>query len=153
MESKESNVKSKRDKSFYENYVCPSCFHQIHECTCESVNPSYNLILIDKGIQEHIRILNEKNYYTKFCCESHSKNDILYIMFSSALDDDVKAPNGFKKKWKKIIEYSYKKNISDEEFENEKKEHLETLLEWCNSLPYKAPFPSQFANNRTHGKQ
>lgn len=100
--------------------------------------PPWELINIDKGIQEHVRILNDKGYLTEYSCESHDPRDNIYIMLYGKYDSVVNtpAPNGFKYiKSTKIIEHSYDKKISMEDFEAEKKMCLDNLLEWCKSLP------------------
>ena len=48
-----------RDKSIYDNYVCPKCFYTMDKCECK-IFPHYSITWIDKGIQEIIRILNSK---------------------------------------------------------------------------------------------
>ena len=45
-------------------------------------------------------------------------------------------PDGFKKDKKdNVIRYMFVKNLTDEEFEKEKQNRLNILLEWCNELP------------------
>ena len=127
----------KRDKSIYENYVCPNCFRQMHECTCKTY-PNYYAIWIDKGIQEHVRILNDKGYTTEYSCESHEPMNIIYVNFDRTygMGDGIKIPKGFKYTKRSCqLEHRYDKNISREDFEAEKKKHLDILLEWCKSLP------------------
>lgn len=127
----------KRDKSVYENYVCPTCFKQMDKCTCE-IYPSYYLCWIDKEIQNHIRILNEKGYETKYSCESHNPRNIIYVNFYDNHDigTNIEIPEGFKYiKSRKQLEHGYNKKLSQEDFEAEKKKHLDILLEWCEKLP------------------
>lgn len=131
------SVNFERNKDIYENYVCPNCFYTMDKCVCE-VYPAYSTTWIDKGIQEHVRILNGKNYLTSYSCESHSGKDSIYISFYGdyGIGENVDMPDGFKYiKRRKTMEYNYGKNISTEEFEAEKKEALGILLEWCKSLP------------------
>ena len=132
-----------RNESIYENYVCTQCLHQVLECTCETY-PRYNLLWIDKNIQEHVRILNDKGYITNYSCESHAPNDIIYINFSGkyGLGETIQIPEGFKHvKSYNQIEHWYgkdskaRKKMAQEEFEAEKKRHLDILLGWCKSLP------------------
>ena len=122
----------RRSKSAYLNYVCPYCFNALNNCTCE-LFPPYHLILIDKNIQEHIRILNEKGYRTTGCCEGHGNT---YIAFANDYFKDVEAPSGFKyHKNKRMFSHSYSSKLTKEEARELKKEKLEVLLEWCKSLP------------------
>ena len=60
----------RRSKKLYEEYVCLKCFNQLNKCVCKNYPPK-ELIHIDKDIQEHIRILNQKGYLTKYCCAGH----------------------------------------------------------------------------------
>ena len=77
-----------KNKEAYTNYVCPYCWNTLDKCTCE-LFPPYHLILIDRNIQEHVRLLNEKGYRTMACCEGHRMRCInTYITFA---DDYFKA--------------------------------------------------------------
>lgn len=127
----------RKSKKAYMNYVCPYCWHTLNKCTCE-LFPPYNLIFIDSGIQEHIRILNEKGYRTIGCCEGHIKVCInTYIAFAKDYFTGIEnMPDGFKyNKSRKMITYTYSTRLTKENMEEIKKEKLETLLEWCKSLP------------------
>ena len=127
----------KRDESIYANYVCPNCFEQPHKCTCK-VFPTYYLIWIDEGMQEHIKILNDKGYDTKYSCESHEPANIIYVNFDAdyITKHNLSVPEGFKyAKSRYQLEHSYNKKMSMEDFEKDKKKHLNILLEWCKNLP------------------
>lgn len=132
-----------KDKSMYDNYVCPYCFYTLDKCTCENY-PHYSIIWVDKGIQEIIRILNEKGYDTQYCCESHEPMDKIYIMFRGryGFGETLPMPKGFKYiKSNNMMEYKYgidnktRKKMSMEEFETEKHLYLESLLAWAKALP------------------
>ena len=118
----------RRSKAAYMNYVCPYCWNALNKCTCE-LFPPYQLVFIDKNIQEHIRILNEKGYRTTGCCEGHAKVCInTYIAFADNYFDDTGLPGGFKyDKKRKIIAYSYSTRLTKEAIEEVKKEKLDTL--------------------------
>ena len=120
------------------NYVCPYCWNTINKCICD-LFPPYHLILIDEGIQEHIRILNEKGYHTTGCCEGHDKVCInTYIAFARDYFEDDDIPEGFKyNKKKRIVSYTYSTKLKRDNMKELKKEKLEVLLEWCKSLPNK----------------
>lgn len=128
----------RKSKNAYMNYICPYCWHTLNNCTCD-LFPPYHLIFIDKNIQEHIRILNEKGYHTIGCCEGHRKVCInTYIAFAKDYFKDMDIPKGFKyHKKRRMIAYAYSTRLTKKEMENLKKEKLETLLEWCKSLPDK----------------
>ena len=124
----------RKSKDAYINYVCPKCWNTLDECDCRLI--PYDLVMIDRNIQEHIRILNNKGYRTMYCCESHMFGNT-YIMFADDYYfDESKIPKGFKyHKKKRLIEHNYDEKMSVEEFEESKKYHLGLLLEWCKSLP------------------
>lgn len=125
------------------NYICPQCFNTLDVCECDS-KPYYSLWWIDRNIQEVVRVLNEKGYKTQYCCESHDPQHTIYIAFmnSCRLDNAILAPEGFKfRSSRSVIEHAYgkdskaRKKMTMEEFEAEKKKHLDILLEWAKSLP------------------
>jgi hypothetical protein len=126
----------KKNKNAYMNYICPYCWNTLDNCTCD-LFPPYHLILIDRNIQEHIRILNEKGYRTTACCEGHREVCLnTYIAFANNYFGDIKAPDGFEyDKQRRIVTYTYSKKLTKEEMEELKKEKLNKLLKWCNDLP------------------
>ena len=126
----------RRNKNAYMNYVCPYCWNALNKCTCE-LFPPYHLIFVDKNIQEHIRILNEKGYRTTACCEGHRDVCInTYIAFANNYFDGTNVPDGFKyNKKRRMITHTYSTKLTEEKMEELKEEKLETLLEWCKSLP------------------
>lgn len=124
-----------RNKNVYLNYVCPHCWNTVDECICEQY-PPYELVLIDRNIQEHIRILNCKGYHTVYCCEGHSIGNNTYISFANVEFDNDKIPMGFKyDKKHREISYTYSTKFTKEEFERIKEENIAVLLEWCKGLP------------------
>lgn len=132
-----------QEKPDLTEYVCARCFRKPDECACGNSLPE-ELVVIDEGIQEHVRILNEKGYTTSYCCESHSPHGNLYIQFQSArgLEALPPLPSGFRSKYRgTIVEHVYgkdsrtRKKMTTEAFEQEKAESLTSLLEWCESLP------------------
>ncbi len=126
----------RKSKAAYMNYICPHCWNTLNNCTCD-LFPPYHLIFIDKNIQEHIRILNEKGYRTTGCCEGHRKVCVnTYIAFTKDYFNNTDMPEGFKyNKKRRIVTYTYSSKLTKESMEELKKEKLETLLEWCKSLP------------------
>lgn len=126
----------RRSKAAYMNYICPYCWNTLNNCSCD-LFPPYHLIFIDKNIQEHVRILNEKGYRTTACCEGHMKVCInTYIAFADNYFVDVGTPEGFKyDKKRKMVTYSYSAKLTKAKMEEIKKEKLEILLEWCKNLP------------------
>ena len=128
----------KKNKEAYLNYVCPNCWNTLDKCIC-NLFPPYHLILIDQGIQEHIRVLNNKGYHTIGCCEGH--RDVCISTYISFAQDyftvEIELPKGFiYNANKRIIVHEYKsRNLTKDEFEEEKSQHIERLLLWCRKLP------------------
>lgn len=116
-------------------YVCPHCFNQIDECSCD-VLPGH-LVLIDEGVQEHVRILNEKGYATMFCCESHSVHQNLYIAFAPNEEALSALPAGFAfgrdNGWA-TVKFDIDAGLSDQEAEAMRQKALASLLSWCEAL-------------------
>lgn len=131
-------MKNNKTKEVYENYVCPSCFNKLYECSCEHGFLPYTLLMIDEGIQEHVRVLNQKGYTTLDSCESHTRHENMYISFvrDYGFGKTLPMPEGFDKlKRNNAVSVMYGRSLTDEEFEDKKKEYLSNLLEWCNNLP------------------
>lgn len=126
----------KKNKDAYMNFVCPYCWYTLDKCICE-LFPPYHTIFIDRHIQEHIRLLNEKGYKTTGCCEGHRKICITtYISFADNYFKDTGIPDGFKyDKKRKAVSYTYPTRFTEEEMNELKKEKLAVLLDWCKSLP------------------
>lgn len=125
-----------KNKEAYMNYVCPYCWYTLDKCICR-LFPPYHIIFIDKNIQEHIRLLNEKGYRTVGCCEGHRVRCInTYIAFADDYFKDIRIPDGFiYDKKRRMITYTYSMKISEEKMEESKKEKLTVLLKWCKDLP------------------
>ena len=124
------------------DFVCPNCFKHVENCTC--AHRPTSVIWVDCGIQDQVRILNEKGYKTNFCCESHNQDGNMYISFAEVDGNRYKfdketLPEGFelwdKKKSHVAISFMYKRRTTDEQFVVQKRQHLQALLEWCESLP------------------
>ncbi len=126
----------KKNKQAYMNYVCPHCWNTLNNCVCE-LFPPYHLIFIDKNIQEHIRILNEKGYRTTGCCEGHRTICInTYITFADNYFKNIKTPDEFKyDKKRRMITHTYSQKLTKEQMEKIKAEKLAVLLEWVKNLP------------------
>ena len=128
------------DYSTYKRYVCSSCYRQITECTCEHL--PWQLLQIDEAIQDHIRILNEKGYYTKACCEGHYNDGVPdnFLQIHLARDgEDIFPPLPNKFQWNHYsILYRYEcvkeSPVAQETFEQEKAEAARVLLEWVEAL-------------------
>ena len=129
----------KKEFDSYRNYVCPTCFNQLHKCTCDTF-PPYSLLFIDENIQEHIRILKTNGFLTTGCCEGHhnSYSTEPYIAFGMDYVFDS-LPYGFK--WNKRRKMLVSNKISAknaEEYNKIKKIRLKTLMEWAMSVKPKS---------------
>lgn len=130
----------RKSKAAYMNYVCPNCFHKLHECTCNFF-PPWTLLFIDECIQTHVRILNEKGYTTNGSCEGHhtgrpgANTAICFCMdYPEIVGSEL--PDGFNyNKAKHAIWHFYDQKLGREAFEQEKAAELMKLLDWCRSLP------------------
>lgn len=118
----------------HEDYVCPYCFRRVEECVCKL--PPWSLIMIDGGIQEHIRLLNEKEYITNGCCEGHYKSHCTepYVSFVKEYDFEA-IPDGFtyNRKRKMIVGHKIKGDTL-EIYEANKNILLENLKKWVENL-------------------
>ena len=137
---------NKQPNSF-SGYVCPKCFRQVDACTCE--RGSQHLIQIDEGVQDAVRILNEKGYPTRYCCESHyqSVNTQVYVSFGQEWGFQT-LPEGFAyNRTHRMVLHRYNPRLTQEQFDAEKQRSLKALLDWCTSLD---PAPQR---NRTDSSQ
>ena len=127
---------AKKDEKLLDYYVCQNCFSRIMDCECAHF-PSGTLIYLDKGIQEHIKILRSKGYITTSSCESNNPKVGIQITFSRYNGiEGLEPPDGFRVQPNgTAVEYLYPNGMTMEEFKVEKQKRLDTLLEWCKSLP------------------
>lgn len=128
--------KNGRNLSVYKRYVCYRCFKRVNECTCKFY-PPHSLIMIDEGVQDAVRMLNEKGFGTIGCCESHYKGvcQCIYVAFAEVNPPSPNLPEGFKwLKSKRSIIHEYNRHITAEDFEVEKTKHLKILREWADTL-------------------
>jgi len=100
-------MKVRRSKKIMENYVCPKCWNQVHQCTC-NLYPPWELI------------------------DSFS----VYVAFSRDFGLKIPDGFNYDKR-RSIISYVFKKNEREnkELFEQVKAEKLKVLSEWAQSLP------------------
>lgn len=128
----------KRKKNFINNkninnYVCPWCFNQIEDCTCDMA--SYTLIMVDNKLQKAVRELNQKKYFTVDCCEGHFYNPVpnTYISFVRPVKLS-NVPKGFKyEKDGNVIRKIYHVQ-TEEEFEAEQKIAIQDIENWVENL-------------------
>lgn len=130
-------MKVRRSKKVLENYVCPTCWHQVQNCTCQCY-PPWSLVMIDVNIQEIIRTLNEKGYQTIGCCESHFGDSCsIYVAFPFDMEFPT-LPDGFSySKRKPSVSYMFKKNERENKdlYEWTKAKKIEALSIWARDLP------------------
>ena len=115
------------------NYVCPFCFNQIQNCTCDFA--PYSLIMVDNKLQKAVRELNQKKYFTVDCCEGHFNFNIpnTYISFVKPIKLSH-IPNGFKyEKDGNVIRKIYHVETK-QEFEIEQKNAIQDIETWVENL-------------------
>ena len=116
--------------------VCNRCFRPLKDCKCNRIP---TLVEIDDDILEHIRLLNEKGYYTEYCCSGHL-DDIWfrpYITFKDFYDFETQ-PKFFEyNKRLNGLYYIVKwENKTDSEWRNQiATESRKELLDWIKQLP------------------
>lgn len=104
---------------------------------CPKASCYGEIIEVDDLMLPTIKILNEKGYYTRYCCSGHytqNGGDNCYIMF----EDEVKfssLPKGFKYD-KGAIKNTIRRNFKSEDYELFKEINLcaNELLEWAIGL-------------------
>ena len=110
---------------------------------CPKTNCVGELIEIDELMIPTIKILNQKGYYTKFCCSGHyyDQHPNGYIMF----EEDIDVPN-LPKGWNKEEHGNYVVIRSSISYEVGKRptikdfkkicDNAKTLVDWAIKLPY-----------------
>lgn len=66
-------------------HIFTDTVYRISKCPC-CLQENLYAIEIDPNISNAISILNKKGYYTKYCCEGHSRKESSYIYFK---DKDI----------------------------------------------------------------
>lgn len=114
------------------NYVCPRCWQRIEHCTCDYA--PYNLIMIDEALQEAIRTLNYKGYYTEASCAGHYyKSDATVSIYISFYQWQINIiPEGWKHIGKGIYYFFIPKTKA--EFKILQTNEINKLLNWINQL-------------------
>ena len=112
----------------------------LEEVWCPKSNCCGTLVEIDELLIPTIKLLNDKGYYTQFCCSGHytGQHSRTYITFDEGIDVPY-VPNGFKKE-------TYNNHVLIESNTPLRKptfkdfyricDNAKTLLKWANSLPY-----------------
>ena len=95
----------------------------------------FTMIEIDPNILEIIQKLNNKGYYTKFCCEGHSKKEAMsatpYVMFMCKLPEYIL--NTLPISW--YIDKQLTSSTTIRSDIDQKYLALAELLDWADSLP------------------
>lgn len=127
-----TGLQKRNTKKKIQNYVCPFCFNQIKNCTCDLA--PHTLLMIDNGLQYAIRELNNKHWFTVDCCEGHYEDQIpnTYISFVRPIKLKI-IPNGFVLESNNVIRKIYNKG-KKEDFLREKEEIINSLNKWVDSL-------------------
>lgn len=133
-------------------YICLDCYEifekdsikndfYLDDIFCPKSNCMGRLVEIDELMIPTIKILNQKGYFTKFCCSGHyyDQHPNGYITF----EEDIELPN-LPKRWNKVqsgkcitIRSEVSKNYSKPNIKDFKKicDAAKTLVDWAIKLP------------------
>lgn len=147
------------------NTIDDFCIDTIYHGTCNNCNEFNKLIEIDINMAEIISILNNKGYYTKFCCEGHVAPNVLtsldifsrpYIYFYFTDDVSILEKYPLPKTWSvdrddgnfqvydNILELVPDEISSNDDFKKlvlwlknnwDKESRLQDIYDWACSLP------------------
>jgi len=115
------------EHSYTQPCVISSCYGEMFECDEEMLIP--------------IMMLNDKGYYTNYCCSGHTFGSCGgYIKFNEycTLPDSV--PKGWHKDDGNCIRYSFKKNSTAIETMKTIHRRIESLTKWCEELEFSEEF-------------
>lgn len=123
----------------YRNFVCSTCFQQLPECNCRFF--PWNLIFIDVGMQEAVRIFNKKGYITNGCCEGHydaEHGESVYVSFVVDYPEIIGRIDMFSLSYiksKHSIGKLFSPNVKEEKFLATKQKMLANIIALANDLP------------------
>lgn len=107
----------------YGYYVCPNL-----ECSGHNVSKIFE---IDELMVYAIKTLNDKGYFTNYCCSGHSYNDTNYSSGYIQFSGESYIPDTLPELW------SYDDNNCIRAYGN-RFEYITNLNEWCKKLyPFK----------------
>ena len=112
----------------------------VEDIWCPKTNCYGTLVEIDELLIPTIKILNDKGYFTKFCCSGHytGQHPRAYIVFQEGIDIPF-VPSGFKKEFfNNCISIESITHLRKPTFKDFYKicDNAKTLLKWANKLPY-----------------
>lgn len=112
-------------------YLCPHCWNEVEKCSCSGY--PYFLVQIDVGLQEVVKDLNKKGYFTTATCEGHPENgnNSFYINFEKGYHFDL--PTGFN--WDDFNVRCTFQGETTEELIRDKEEKLRAFFECVDALP------------------
>lgn len=128
-------------------WLCLQCFETFHgdrfmpnptrKKMCPKAGCSGDLVEIDELMLEPIRILNQKEYYTAYCCSGHTYRDYgeMYIAFANGIKVNT-APEGWKLEGGHSIRHKFKEGISKTEKLKDICKHISTLVDWAEGLEH-----------------
>ena len=131
-------------------HICLDCYNvfNIKSERCPIAKCGGEIIEVDELFVDTIIILNQKGYYTKYCCSGHTyKTDNSYIYFHNFVklpylpegyryDEDIYP---FIKEQKEYVKQNVIRNIFTEKdkykYQNGILRNAQNVLEWAQSLP------------------
>jgi len=102
---------------------------------------SIELAEIDELMLYPIKIINEKGWSTKGCCSGHLYGNRCggYVLFNPDFMPKIDPPVGWE--WSDdSLHYNKKYNVSLSKNQKIIFKHIQSLLEWCEKLPYNPEF-------------
>jgi hypothetical protein len=106
---------------------------------CPKINCIGQVIEVDDMFLPIIKLLNEKGYFTSYCCSGHIKDcrSNTYIVFDNTIQGLPSIPEGYiesKDDGKYEIRKEYNKNLSDYEYHIKLLENAIVTMKWVESL-------------------
>ncbi len=115
------------------NLVCPKCMSKVANCDCNEWSDYF--LEIDPMISSAVLTLNNKGYFTKWCCEGHVWENGPYIEFVAYYDFGGSLPYGWEQRGN-IMSASFLRNATKTEcFETVKERLMSELDAWAKKLP------------------
>ncbi len=130
-------------------FMCTECgnvFHgeyleklNIFETKCPIVGCFGNAFQIDEEMIYPIKTLNEKEYYTKYCCAGHAYDSVSCNGYITFADSDC-FPEGAPKGWEReesscTIRYWLKDGLTESQRIKSIHKKIEALNLWVDELP------------------
>ena len=113
-----------------ENYYGAYVHNLCPKSSCEG-----DVVEVDELIILPIKLLNEKGYFTEFCCSGHYFKAIpnTYIKFQENYRFKT-LPKNFVQDGEYTIRRNYERDLGDSDLHNQRIDSIHNLLDWAESL-------------------